>query len=135
MVWSKQYETGNEQVDNEHKEIFRLVKKILDDSFESREEKIDTAIKFMADYIINHFRGEEALMLESDYPAMEEHKKLHADFIDVILDLIERVINETDNLKNHLDVNNIIVSWFISHVLDKDKAMIDHYRKWTAERK
>ena len=135
MVWSKQYETGNEKVDNEHKEIFRLVKKILDGSFDSREEKIDTAIRFMADHIINHFHREELLMIESEYPGAEEHKKLHADFIEVVLDLIERVKNETDSLKNHLDVNNVVVSWFIAHVLDRDKNMISHYRKWAAGKK
>ena len=135
MVWNQSYETGNVQVDEEHKQIFALVKKVIDAAFDDRDEKIETAMDFLADYTVKHFANEESLMLESEYPETDAHKTQHQNFVKEFLALKERIANETDTLKSSLDINRVIVNWLSAHVLGSDRLLADHYRKWSANKK
>ena len=128
MIWTATYETGNTQVDNEHKEIFTLVQKLLDSV--NDEALITSTMDFLANYAVNHFRNEEHLMTESSYPDMAVHKKQHDDFVQEVLALFDRVKNESDTEKKSMDIEKVIVNWLIDHVLGSDKVMADHYRKW-----
>ena len=134
MLWHTKYETGNEQVDNEHKEIFKLAQKVIDAAFENKEEEIETTVNFLANYTVSHFKHEEQLMKESAYPEKDIHKKQHSDFVQDVTALIERVVNEPDSKKNSVDINNVIVNWLTEHVLGSDKLMATHYREWSASR-
>ena len=133
MIWNEKYETGNTQVDNEHKEIFKLAQNVIEASFDSEEVQIEVALGFLASYTITHFKNEERLMMESDYPDMAVHKKQHDDFIIEVTALIERVKKESDTSKNNSDAKKVIVNWLTDHVLGSDKVMADHYRKWSSK--
>ena len=133
MIWQKNYETGNTQVDNEHKEIFKLVQNVIDATFDSQDNKVEATIDFLANYTVNHFKNEETLMMESSYPDMPVHKKQHDDFVVEVLALRERVINESDSAKSNSDIKKVIVNWLTDHVLGSDKLMANHYRKWSAQ--
>jgi len=130
MLWQEKYETGNKQVDNEHKEIFNLVQKVIDAAFENRGEKIETIIDFLANYTIKHFKHEERLMLESNYPNLHVHKKQHSDFLDEVVKLKDKVALEKDSAANNVAINKVIVNWLTSHVLGSDMVMAEYYRKW-----
>ena len=131
MIWSAKYETGNTQVDEEHKEIFRLVQKVMDVTTDNPQDANDT-MAFLAGYTVDHFKHEERLMEESSYPAISIHKKQHSDFVEQVVAMIERVKNETDGEKNLTDIKKVVVNWLTDHVLGSDKVMADHYRKWSA---
>ena len=130
MVWSEKYETGNEQVDNDHKEIFRLVQDVIDATFDNREQQIEITMDFLANYTLKHFQTEEALMEECGYPDITVHKKQHSDFVARFLELKDKIKDETDSLTSSLAVNNVIVNWLIDHVLDSDTIMAEFYKNW-----
>ena len=130
MLWHEKYETGNEQVDTEHKEIFMLVQKVIDAAFDDVSDKIGTTLDFLASYAVNHFANEEKIMDESSYPQAAIHKKQHSDFVQDFLALKERVSKETDNTKNSLEINKVIVDWLTEHVLGSDKIMANYYKTW-----
>ncbi|MCL2616382.1 MAG: bacteriohemerythrin [Defluviitaleaceae bacterium] len=130
MLWNKKYETGNQQVDDEHKEIFNLVQKVLNATFESRGEKVGTIIDFLANYTIQHFEHEELLMDESDYPDTRAHKKQHSDFLEEVGKLKKKVEKEMDSAVINITINKTVVGWLTNHVLGSDISMAAHYRKW-----
>jgi len=130
MIWNKNYETGNTEVDNEHKEIFSLVQKVIDATFNSCEEKIETVVDFLATYTIKHFEHEEHLMNESNYPDIDIHKKQHSDFVGEVAKLKEEIAQATGSLSFSLTVNKVIVNWLTSHILDSDMKMAAYYRDW-----
>jgi len=130
MIWNSQYETGNERVDNEHKEIFMRVEKVMASLPDGDASSIDSTMDFLASYTVNHFAHEESLMAQSNYPHMAVHKKQHDDFLAEVSFLIKRVKNESDNTKNGEDITRVIVNWLTDHVLGSDKVMADYYRKW-----
>ena len=135
MLWNSSYEIGNKEVDNEHKEIFGMVDRLLADDFTGRPDKIKTTVEFLANYVIRHFSHEERLMDESDYPDKDVHKKQHKDFAETIDELMKRIDNNLDSIDLSLEVNRIIVSWLADHVMGSDKLMVDYYRAWIDKRK
>jgi hemerythrin-like metal-binding protein len=131
MEWSREYETGNAQVDTEHKQIFVLVQNVMDAAMGTGDADVKSTIDFLAGYTVDHFAHEERLMEESGYPKYAVHKKKHDDFVQEVLALRERVLNETDNEANLLDITTVVVSWLTDHVLGSDMTMAHHYRDWS----
>ena len=130
MLWSTKYLTGNKEIDNDHKEIFAMVKDIIDQNFIDRGEKITKVMEFLAQYTIRHFAREEALMKESNYPDIEEHKQQHAEFVKAIGALIEKIKTQGDTINISIEVNDTAVGWLVSHVLGSDKKMAEYYKEW-----
>ena len=128
MKWHKSYETGNELVDNDHKELFEMVNGLIESSFEKQNSKAVETIDYLSDYVLRHFANEERLMEESNYPDTAVHKQQHMDFVEVVADFRIRLsIDSSDDLM--LQANKTIVEWLSSHVLGSDKALAVHYRE------
>ena len=141
-LWNSVYETGNELVDNDHKEIFALVGEVLASVNMSRANKVKTGINFLAEYVVRHFANEERLMDESDYPETAEHKKEHADFLIVATELKNKIDNDTfvieatdlSYINLSIELNKTIAGWLVAHVMGSDKKLANHYRKWSEEK-
>lgn len=132
MLWNESYIVGNDMVDNDHKEIFGMVDRLLEDDFAGRSEKIKTVVKFLVDYVAGHFAREEKLMRECGYPDYEAHAKMHRDFVGVAKGLEKKLSGDLENIDLSTEVNEVLVDWLAEHVLARDKVMISHYRKWAA---
>ncbi|MCL1862428.1 MAG: bacteriohemerythrin [Defluviitaleaceae bacterium] len=141
-LWNSSYETGNEMVDNDHKEIFRLVQNVLSSSGMQRGDKVKTAINFLSSYVVNHFANEEKLMDECEYPAAAEHKYEHNVFLNVASELKAKFENNTltlgefkdgDNFNLGMEVNKVVITWLTKHIAGSDKKLATYYREW-AER-
>ena len=129
MTWSKSYETGNAEVDNQHKEIFRLVQHVLDaDADMSASDKVETAMGFLTDYAVRHFASEEALMRECEYPNYENHKALHDNFINEVIAYIGNFAKGGDSVTMSETINNFVVTWLKEHIMQCDKAMAEFYK-------
>jgi len=133
MLWRKSYEIGNETVDGQHKELFRLVQDVLDaDAFGSRKEKIESALKFLAEYAVRHFETEEELMLESGFPGYEAHKKIHEDFVHAVVDFMGRFEEEGSTVSVSETINGFVLDWLNEHIMGSDKEMAEFYKEWTS---
>ncbi|MCL2285063.1 MAG: hemerythrin family protein [Firmicutes bacterium] len=131
MLWSKNYETGNINVDGQHKELFRLVQQVLDaDAFSDTNEIVETVVGFLSDYAVRHFAAEEALMLESDYPLYSKHKLQHDDFVKEVVLFINRLSAEGSTISISETINGFVIEWLKSHIMGSDKAMADFYKEW-----
>ena len=129
MLWSKSYETGNTEVDNQHKEIFRLVQQVLDaDAFSSTKDKIETAMGFLSDYAVRHFASEEALMRECEYPDYDKHKALHDNFVKEVIAFMGLFAKEGDTMSISETINDFVFTWLREHIMQSDKAMADYYK-------
>ena len=133
MLWSSDYETGNANVDEQHKELFSLVQQVLDaDAFTNTKENIETVIGFLSNYAVRHFATEEALMIESDYPEYGCHKALHDDFVKNVVAFVNRLKTEGDTVSVNETMNNFVIVWLKEHIMGSDKAMADYYKQWEA---
>jgi len=131
MLWNKNLETGNQTVDDQHREIFKLVQKVLDaDVFEDRKEKIETSLGFLSNYALEHFATEEKLMNESNYPDVTVHKGQHDKFVEEVVAFMKLFKTEGDSINISQSINGLVVTWLNEHIKGSDKEFADFYRNW-----
>jgi hemerythrin len=123
-------EVGVPKIDEQHRELIDRLNQVmsmgLDDSL-SREETKKT-LDFLGDYVIKHFRDEEALQKESRYPKYEWHKEQHKFYVDNLNKLKEEFARNGASMKFTLDLNNSIVVWIVKHIKSVDKEFGRYYQ-------
>jgi len=126
LEWEAKLETGVERIDNQHRELYRLVNLVLDGGGEA---KIEETLKFLESYVVRHFADEEALQVASKYPGLPEHKEIHTGFIRTFLDLRDQLIQaETEEAREMvvLNLNGAVVDWLGNHIMVHDR----HFAEW-----
>ena len=79
------------------------------------------------DYVKVHFRAEEEMLAALEYPDLDAHKLLHADFKGMLLKLLDSARQLTlDKIAN--EVKHLIYGWFSSHIMQVDVAYISWMR-------
>ena len=76
--WEIKYKIGIEIIDNQHKELFSIIDKLLAAIYEKKGKceilKID---QYLISHIKEHLETEENLMAINNYPLYNEHKNNH----------------------------------------------------------
>ncbi len=118
--WNDLYSLGIEKIDNQHKKLIEIINKIFDFLSEEKAEVIiPEIIKELKDYTQYHFKTEEDLFEQYDYPDTEDHRLKHQEFID----MIGKWSNEIKNNKNILyEMMNFLRKWLLEHILHDDRA-------------
>lgn len=130
IVFDEALYTGNELIDNEHKELIDRVNKLVE-SCENGKEKV-TAVKtldFLMDYTDFHFSDEEKLQQEAGYDKLEQRKVQHEDFkksVDELRQMLEEEEGPTDAFVEA--VNKNISQWLVNHIQGWDKAVAEFIR-------
>lgn len=63
IEWTQDLSTGSDEIDNQHKELFRRINSLLDACNQGKgREEIGKTVQFLEDYVITHFSAEEEYM-------------------------------------------------------------------------
>lgn len=129
IEWDKKFEVGNIEIDSEHKTFVRIVQKIICAKEKKKEHKyIERLIYEIYKYADFHFFSEETVMIEIDYPDMQNHKKEHENLLLELRNMISIVGNT--NLERPLDdFIKFLLSWFANHTVNVDKKLADYIKK------
>jgi hemerythrin len=128
--WREDLETGNPEIDNQHKEIFRRAGMLLGKlkTGNVSDEEIKNMVEFMSDYVVEHFGMEEVLQKLFDYPAFEAHRAKHESFIRDFVLLKERYeVGWAPNMAE--DLGRLVVTWLMDHIEKEDKAAAAYIKK------
>jgi hemerythrin len=126
IEWDEKYRIGNDAIDEEHKELFRIANRFL---VAMDTEAKRTAAAELRMYTKEHFRHEEMLMHEVGYPLTATHLKLHDDLISK-LGAIEEKIEQNQLYQSEL--TEFINHWFIKHMAALDAPLIVYVKKYKA---
>ncbi len=120
---TKELETGNSIIDNEHRELFRAVNKLLDECGKGKgRAAMESAIKFLLDYVDKHFAHEEDLQKKSNYPNQKAHFQFHENYKRKLREIAEQIpaagpsVSDLAKLNSHIAV-------LISHIRIEDKNL------------
>lgn len=126
IAWDDRLLTGNEAVDKQHKQVFKLLDglvKACEDG--TAKSKVKEILDSMTDYTIQHFADEEALQLRYGYDNYEAHKKMHDSFKKTIEELVARYNTSGSTEELSTDVNKVLVIWLVNHIQNEDKKISD----------
>lgn len=125
--WSSKLESGNEQIDKEHKEIMNILSELeifISKSPQPVSKAIAKLTGKVAIYVIDHFLHEEEFMTRLNYPDFKAHKELHKE---MTCALAER-LKDADNMSaDDLDsLYQFLYEWIETHLFVEDYKFI----KW-----
>ncbi len=130
IKWRDIYATGVEEIDEQHKELFRRVDALLEACRKGKgREEVEDIMKFMEEYVVSHFNSEENYMDKYGYPEAQAHKKLHAEFTDNVRRLTERFKSMGPTLGFVAQVNPLVVDWLLKHVCGEDKKFANYLKE------
>jgi hemerythrin-like metal-binding protein len=121
IQWKDSFNTGYQRVDNQHKELVKLINELYDiQNKDGTNDSLRRVFKKLFDYTVNHFSMEEKLMKEYDYDNYIDHKEEHMKFITKIHELKEEFL--TGNSMVQLNILNFLKEWLLTHIIGTDKV-------------
>jgi hemerythrin len=129
MEWTQTLSVGVEEIDNQHKELIDRVNKFYAamKTIEKKDE-ILKIIQFLEDYVIIHFRDEEALQVKYNFPSYIEHRKIHNAFIADIKRIKKDIEDNGITAATGLVIGSTLSNWLINHISKMDKALGEYIR-------
>ncbi len=120
---TKDLETGNAIIDNEHSELFKAVNNIVDACSKGQGRKImESAIQFLLSYVELHFSHEEQLQKESNYPDIKMHKLFHENYKKTLKDIALEIPSDNPSITDLVKLNSHIAV-LINHIRVEDKKL------------
>ena len=126
LNWDFTLDIGIESIDNQHKELFNRIDKLLTsiDDGKSNDEVIKT-LDFLEEYVVKHFNEEEEIQNKINYPLLNIQHIQHEEFKSSLKEF--RSIFETEGTSTLLAINlqSKLVDWFKDHIMNLDKDLGD----------
>jgi len=121
--WKEDFVTGNDEVDNEHRQLFAKINKLYEMFLDTNKyhKEIPELTEQLKSIMLEHFEIENELLEKYNIESYEEHIKIHNE--------IKESICEID--KYNLPViiaalllSDIIINYFLKHFPEYDKKFI-----------
>ncbi|HPT83961.1 MAG: hemerythrin family protein [Firmicutes bacterium] len=133
-MWKEHYRIGSELIDSQHQELFGRVASFIravqgEESWEERLDEVQSTLEFMKDYVVIHFRDEEALQKEIGYPWLEKHAAIHNAFREEIREFAQRVEREGFDEEKVQEFAAKVMTWLIMHVGKEDQRIGEYIRE------
>jgi hemerythrin len=124
--FTDEYLTGLDFIDNEHRELFRIIKQadelvrlgVIEDDLEEIRGILDE----LESYTKNHFSDEERYMRSIKYDGLAAQKRAHEAFIEKLemLDYDKVKENPQETMEHLIE---FLTKWLINHIMHMDKKI------------
>ena len=128
MIWKDKYCIGVGLIDMQHKELFRRVTEFVETlraggNWNDKVGKVNETLAFMKDYVVTHFRDEEAYQKSIGYPGLEEHRAAHAGMLRYVGEVAERYERLGYQEEVIQQFAGRLLAWLINHVATDDQKI------------
>jgi hemerythrin-like metal-binding protein len=125
IYWSKEFEIGNEIIDNDHKHLFTIYNSLANSISENKgNAHFAEILSAMTDYSLIHFSKEEEYMKLIGYPGINVHKGYHKKYIHKVAMFNSNFLSNNPPSPN--EVVTFLKEWWTDHILLKDS----HYENF-----
>ena len=124
--WDKRFNIGVDSIDNAHRKLFSIVRKLIHLSKDEHNGQWACAegIKYFKNYTIEHFTDEEAYMQSIGYKGYEIHKHLHDDMRYKTLPALEKDLTKSNYSQESIHhFLGICLGWLTAHIMIEDRAI------------
>ena len=123
LTWTPALSIGNEEIDKQHIALFGFFGDFVDGC--SRGEGKETLLELhdhLKEYVVYHFRAEEALMQQVNFPDLDLHRRKHQSFRERLSDIRQQISSQGPTLMNIIETNKALVAWLVQHVQAFDQS-------------
>lgn len=123
--WNKNFESGIEVIDTQHKQLVKLLNVLVSHlAFQSEAPEITKVFDELKAYTAYHFSTEEKIWHEHfRNDSWEElHQKGHADFIAKVLEIKGGELHKNPDVVIE-EIVSFLTHWLAMHIIESDKRM------------
>ncbi|MDK2918356.1 MAG: hemerythrin [Candidatus Petromonas sp.] len=130
--WKEAFSCNVAEIDKQHKKLIELGSDLAiivsaKDGLDHYDD-IMRVLNELKDYTIYHFSYEEELMAKHGYEGLDNHKKQHNAFINKIVEIADKDIDENQK-KVTMDILTFIADWIENHILKTDHQYKDFFNE------
>jgi hemerythrin-like metal-binding domain len=125
MLWDDTYACGISSIDEQHRELFRRVEMLTD---ETREGRLAEMLDFLSTYVVNHFTYEQLMHRKYRYPQAVEHQVMHDRFIQVYGAIKAEYAAKGNNPETLEKLVKTTRLWLKKHIMGMDMEFAEFYR-------
>lgn len=118
IKWRDSFSVGAPKFDKEHKVLLEILNEMF---IIVRDEKgtshLNATIDKLIQYTENHFASEEAAMEAIEYPALENHKAIHARLVKEVLQFKKQVDSGEEQATTFY---HFLRDWLLTHIVEED---------------
>jgi hemerythrin len=123
LHWTSALSVGVPALDDQHRELFRRVDRLLDAMLRNDRTEAARLLLFLREYAIVHFAAEEQLMWETGYPDATRHSAEHQSFSATLRSLDADFREHGATAPLVLQLERHAVGWLRDHVYFTDVAL------------
>ncbi len=129
LEWTPALATGIDEIDEQHRELFRCVARIRDASVAGDGSDAAPAIVFLREYVGMHFQAEERYMAARRFPGLERHREEHHLLLEAVVEIEadHRLRGPAANSLGRLE--RFLSDWLRTHIAVTDLAMARFVRR------
>jgi len=128
ITWSSKLNTGVKKIDDQHRRLVKLVNNLVTGIREGFADDITDGIcRELVEYVAYHFRDEEMLMEDVEFPHLEEHRQKHAQLTASVRNYMETIENNRQIKPEEL--LNFLSKWLINHIIHTDMQIGHHIKE------
>jgi len=123
MEWRSEYEIGVERIDEQHRELFSRLARLVETFRAGRRAEVGATLAFLRTYVVEHFDAEQAEMAAVRYPAAAAHSAAHARFVN---DLVAIESHHAGDPTSPWVATNLAIDlarWLRDHILGMDQEL------------
>lgn len=119
--WSENLAIGHRVIDEQHRELIDRFRFLLEACKAGKgKERVAELFGFLDSYVVTHFRAEEKLMDEHDYPGLVEHKSQHAWLVGKVTELKGVLLADGPSFNLVVEANQTLLNWIVEHIRNTD---------------
>lgn len=130
IKWDDSNNTGFTAIDEQHQEWVNIYNRLVDSFNYPPQQQIelrDQILKELLEFTYLHFKDEEQILYEANYPDRDWHRRLHKEFHQHVYQLHRKVLNEEIVFTS--DILSSIRKWFLAHTSHEDQKALKYVRE------
>lgn len=119
ITWTNELSVGIEEIDEQHKVLVGLINR-MHDAIHQRHgsDVVEGILAELAEYTRIHFAVEESLMRLLNFPGYEEHRELHEELIQQIVELQKKIAAGKHAIG--FELMHFLKIWLSKHIMEED---------------
>ena len=126
LQWSNGLSVDNVELDNQHKELFKIINDLSEIYNNKLKEGVSEIIDRLINYELVHFVTEENFMEKIRYPFLENHKQEHIKLLEGTKRLKEEYVSNPST--TGLKLASHAAYYLTYHINESDYSYIEYAR-------
>ena len=126
LVWKDEFNIGIDAIDKEHQRLISIINRLFVLRHEEQKsgKACEEGIRYFYEHAIRHFTDEENYMELIGYKNLKIHKRVHKDFRDRTLPVLEGELKRSNYSPEAVDhFLAVFAGWLIGHTMTEDRAI------------